>query len=142
MCQVHWQQLGNRFHHPILNAKKNSIRSVVLEVLMKRRRKDEQRALIEEWTASGQDMAEFCAERSISMQSFKRWARLHGGHEQDGQDAEVFLPVSITPAAELNTEEPCRIRVGGNMSLECTSRTHPKALETALAAAASLCGLI
>jgi hypothetical protein len=109
---------------------------------MKRRSKDEQKAIIEEWAASGQGMTEFCAERSISMQSLSRWTRSHGGNGREDQESGIFLPVSIAPTAELDKEEPCRIRVGKIMSLECTSRTHPKALETALAAAASLCGLI
>jgi hypothetical protein len=113
-----------------------------MEVAMKRRNKAEQRAIVEEWTASEQGMPEFCSERGISMQSLTRWVRAHGEHQNEDQGPGVFLPVSLLPKEEPKHEDPCRILIGKTLSLECTSRTHPKALETALSAAAELCGLI
>lgn len=113
-----------------------------MEVAVKRRNKAEQLAIIEEWESSGEAMADFCSKRGINLQSLARWARAHGGQRQEDREAGIFLPVSLAPKGEPEREDPCRILIGKGLSLECTSRTHHKALETALAAAAQLCGLI
>ena len=113
-----------------------------LEVTMKRRNRAEQWAIVEEWAASEKGMTEFCSERGISVQSLTRWARAHEKHQQEAPGPGVFLPVSFPAKEDPVHEDPCRILIGKALCLECTSRTHAKSLETALAAAAQLCGLI
>jgi len=106
---------------------------------VKRRSTDEQKAIVEEWQASGEPIKVFCKRKHLSFDSFKRWKRKTLPRTESGSR---FLPVAITPRRIVDgIGLPCRIRVGDCIAIECAEGSSPRAVETAIRAAVAACGL-
>ena len=105
---------------------------------MKQKTDKERLAMVEEWQASAETMAEFCRQKRISTESLKRWKRRMGVGVPPS-----FLPVAIVGDMAVSCEEePCRILVGGRFIVECRERSSERSVEKALRAAVAACGLM
>lgn len=102
-----------------------------------RRNEEERRRLVGEWRRSGMGIVAFCEENGISASSFRRWQDELG---EGGDAEESFLPV-VVRSAQMQGSTPCRIRVGF-VVIECDDGTSGHAVETAIRAAVTACGLM
>lgn len=105
---------------------------------MKKRKKVEREALLDELDASGQNESVFCRRKGTSPDSLRRWRRERYG---DSAGYGSFLPAIMKPR-ELSTGLPSRMVVSGLFAIECYEMTSTTALEMAIRAAVTACGPI
>jgi len=106
------------------------------EVDVKQRTDKERREVVEAWRRSGETIERFCRHNAISPESLKRWRHRPGVL---GTSAS-FLPVAVVQNYSKAYGNPCLIKVGDLVLIECGERTGEEILTKAIRAAVAACG--
>jgi hypothetical protein len=94
---------------------------------------------LEEWKKSCMPLKDFASEQNININTFKYWVI---NTKKDSKVNTAFLPLTIVKQNEVRSNvEPCVIKIGELLSIECTSTSNLQSLEIALQAAVNICGL-
>lgn len=107
---------------------------------MKHHTKEERLRFLNEWESSGKTAEDFSGEQGFSVVTLKRWAK---EIKRPDKQTHSFLPVRIVSEKKTDTaSDPCVIKIGDFLAIECKATTSRRAIEIALQAAVKTCGLM